>query len=173
MTTAYMPFRPALDGPFASRFLENVRYLSLEGARADDLIAVAAAEVDWALTGISVNPRQRRLYRAVWLLLRDPVRVGWSYRWQEGVLEVAPPPDDDVVRGSEAARQAKDYVRRAMETARKERSDDSTVTTTTPTTATSSRAIGQSSSPNAPSISWASRLSVSLRFLTTRTQYEP
>jgi len=53
---------------------------------------IIRTEVEWALSSHG-NPRQQAMYQAVWLLVRDLLRVGWTPRWNDdtATLEVAPP----------------------------------------------------------------------------------
>lgn len=91
MSVKYIPFRPSLHGHFATRFYKRVRQVSEHQSRNGELSSVIKEEVDWALNGSKVNPAQRRIYRATWLLIRDLDRVGWIFRWHNGTFEVAPP----------------------------------------------------------------------------------
>ncbi len=86
----YEPFRPALQERFLARFYQASRAMTLTSG--DDREDVIRAEVEWALHSHG-NPRQQAMYQAVWLLLRDLLRIGWLPRWNEetATLEVAPP----------------------------------------------------------------------------------
>ncbi|HMN28998.1 MAG TPA: DUF4338 domain-containing protein, partial [Caldilineaceae bacterium] len=116
----YIPFRPALTGPFAKRFYQKAERL-LEGQfdqeQVDNLIS---EEVTWATSSV-INPRQRRIYRAVWLFLRDLIRVGWHGRWLAGTLELAPPTEQEKPESEEDIAQAKGIVREAMKAPRLEK----------------------------------------------------
>src|SRR5215207_2916469 len=85
----FTPFRPALQERFLSRFHQVVQGLvDLPDHERDQCFQ---DEVNWA-RGEQGNPRQQSLYQAVWLLLRDLLRVGWTLRWniRTATLEVAP-----------------------------------------------------------------------------------
>ncbi len=87
----YEPFRPALQERFLSRFYQVSRELVFQAEQQrEDTIR---EEVTWAFV-IRGNPRQQAIYRAVWLLLRDLLRVGWGLRWNDdtSTLEITPPP---------------------------------------------------------------------------------
>ncbi len=71
-----------------SRFIEATTNLSGDPESASSVID---REVNWAISDTALNVRQRRMYRAIWLLLRDLLRVGWTCRVHERVFEVAPP----------------------------------------------------------------------------------
>ena len=88
---AYEPFRPALQERFLARFYQAAR--SLVHQTEPQREATIRTEVEWAITSQG-NPRQQALYKAVWLLLRDLLHVGWTPRWNEvtATFEVAPPP---------------------------------------------------------------------------------
>src|SRR5438874_12852206 len=91
MSVRYIPFRPSLHGPFARRFYDRVRPLAEHRSADAEIASVIRKEVDWALNESKVNPAQRKIYRATWLLFRDLRRVGWKFRWQNGTVEIAPP----------------------------------------------------------------------------------
>jgi hypothetical protein len=91
MSVKYLPFRPSLHGPFARRFYERIQHLDERKNVNDEITSAIRKEVDWALHESKVNPAQRRIYRATWLLFRDLLRVGWKFRWHNGTVEVAPP----------------------------------------------------------------------------------
>lgn len=92
-TYEFLPFRPALGGVFLRRFLERARALvstptGAESSESPD--AVVAEEIAWATNEV-LNPSQRKVYRAVWSLVGDLLRAGWTPRMNEGRLEIAPP----------------------------------------------------------------------------------
>lgn len=84
----FYPFRPNLSGRFMARFIEATTELANDPNEAGNVIV---REITWAISDTTLNVRQRRMYRAIWLLLRDLLRVGWSCRVHERVFEVAPP----------------------------------------------------------------------------------
>lgn len=121
MTVEYFPFRPALDGPFAKRFYERIKDLAEARIVYPAIEATVEEEVKWAVELRKTNPRQRRIYRAVWLLFRDLLRIGWSYRWSAGTLEIAPPSLLQEAHSEQEIQQAKQIVREAMVAPRRER----------------------------------------------------
>src|SRR5262245_23734892 len=84
----FVPIRPALQERFLARFHRIVQ--ELVGLPEKEWDATFQTEVRWGL-GQQGNPRQQALYQAVWLLLRDLLRVGWTMRWNTltATLEVA------------------------------------------------------------------------------------
>ncbi len=110
--TEFSPFRPALQERFLARFHRAVQDLVDQPLKERERIF--RAEVEWARVEQG-NPRQQALYQAVWLLLRDLLRVGWALRWNvvTGTLEVAPPPVEDRPRTPEGI-QAHKRLRRAI-----------------------------------------------------------
>ena len=114
----HLPFRPALTGLFAQHFYGQAKILA-ETPPAD-LEAFVQAELEW-VASLTINPRQQRIYRAVWLLLRDLLRVGWRPRWLASMLEVAPPVTQSEVHTLAEIAQAKELVRQAMAATRLER----------------------------------------------------
>ena|SRR5215212_3203230 len=115
-------FQPALYGPFAARFHARLKEL-YESNSLDrlDLEKVVRQEVKWAVDESTINPMQRRIYRATWMLLRDMVRVGWSYQYKNGTLEVTPPTPRKHASTHEEVQAVKDVVRRAMSESRQDR----------------------------------------------------
>jgi Domain of unknown function (DUF4338) len=109
---SYLPYRPALEGLFLSRFLDRAHALSATVAAGGCPDAIFSEEIAWATDGV-VNARQRRLYRAAWSLLQDLVTAGWNPRFRDGRLEVAPPVLHDATSADDV-RAAKDRVRRIM-----------------------------------------------------------
>lgn len=118
MIKHYFPFRPALDGPFAARFYKQVKELAESPTSNGQMEQVVVNEVDWATRSTTANPAQRRVYRAVWLLFRDLVRIGWSYRWNDGTVEVAAPSIGDTTEDDSDIRDAKQRIRNAMSATR-------------------------------------------------------
>ena len=115
----FLPLRPALDGPFLERFYRIIpEIIKCEGSGFEKIIQ---QEIDWAVNGTSVNPRQRRIYRATWLFLRDLLRAGWVCRWYEGTFEVAPPYKKTSVKNHHDIQREKNTIRNAMRQTRKER----------------------------------------------------
>lgn len=118
----FVPFRPALEGPFIARFNECVQRLALGPTSDDEVEKVTRQEWGWATAPNKqgLNPNQRRIYRAAWLLFRDLCRAGWQYRWNAGI-EVAPPQLAETAESVEEARIEKDIVRQIMRPARQEK----------------------------------------------------
>lgn len=86
----YEPFRPALQERFLARFHRTARALVIQPEHHRE--NTFRSEVEWARNSRG-NPRQQAMYQAVWLLLRDLLRVGWTPRWNDdtATLEIAPP----------------------------------------------------------------------------------
>ena len=120
MTNEYVPFRPALDGPFAKRFYDQIAYLAESGITYPEIESTVEEETSWAYEA-KANPKQRRIYRAIWLLFRDLLRVGWSYRWVGGTLEITPPSLQELARTPQEINRAKEQIREAMKVPRLER----------------------------------------------------
>lgn len=116
----YLPFRPTLQGPFARRFYKRAKELSERLNLNSETTSIIREEVDWALNAYKVNPVQRRIYRATWLLLRDLLRVRWTLRWHNGTLEVAPP-SKRFTSNNHDAKTEKATIRQAMAGPRLER----------------------------------------------------
>lgn len=110
----YIAFRPALTGPFATRFYETARELALNQPSLAEFNNRLEKELIWATDVQKINVPQRRIYRAVWMLFRDLVRVGWRYRWLAGTLEVGPPTDENGSTAVEHVTQIKEAIRQAM-----------------------------------------------------------
>ena len=92
MAPRFVPFRPALEGPLASRFFREIRTAVTSGsAESIELASLADAEVAWSQSRESVNPLQHAIFRACWLLLRDLHRIGWRLRWRSNTLELGRP----------------------------------------------------------------------------------
>lgn len=110
----YIAFRPALTGPFASRFYETAQHLASNQPDYEDLADLIEQEISWATHTQKINVQQRRIYRAAWMLFRDLVRVGWRYRWLAGTLEVGPPANREEMFTAESVQSAKETIRQAM-----------------------------------------------------------
>jgi hypothetical protein len=119
----YIPFRPALTGPFAKRFYDRASHMAESKIGYPEIETFVREELKW-VADIVINPKQRRIYRAVWLLLRDLLRVGWHYQWMAGTLEVVPPYVQPEVWTPEEIEQTKELVRQAMAAPRLERIAD-------------------------------------------------
>jgi len=115
-TVSFFPYRPALQGQFRTRFYEaacTLVQLFGDQARSEELVS---DELAWVEENVSLNPPQRRIYQAAWLLLRDLLRAGWLCRWADGRLEVKPPIAH--VDAKEQPLAAKQRVREAMQSER-------------------------------------------------------
>lgn len=86
----FEPFRPALQGRFLARFHQAAK--ELVSADQHALERIIKTEVEWS-DQTSGNLRQQDMYKAVWLLLRDLIRVGWIPGWnaKTSTFEVSPP----------------------------------------------------------------------------------
>lgn len=115
----YYPYRPAVDGIYLERFLKVSRELCDGLVALDEFGRRAVGEYEWASVSATINPAQRKIYRAAWMLLRDLVRVGWTVRWSSGGLEIAPPTLESLDPMTGKAR-----VRQAMAETRRERLRD-------------------------------------------------
>jgi hypothetical protein len=124
MYTNFVPFRPALEGIFLERFTQVASdffsvFTSLPYSEREVKIQTTVRrETQWAVSDFTVNPQQRRIYRAVWLLLNDLVKAGWQCRWRIGTLEIASPHVPPSASGNSAIQEAKDQIRQAMRPAR-------------------------------------------------------
>ena len=87
----YHQFHPRLTGLFLNRFHESCRELEQAQWSEQSVARTVSREYDWATADVVINGRQRKIYRAVWLLVRDLTRVGWDFRYSNNRLEVAPP----------------------------------------------------------------------------------
>lgn len=93
-----------------ARFAEASSRLCEDAAAVESVIN---GEVAWAHDGVQHNVRQRRAYRAIWLILRDLIRVGWQFRTHENVFELAPPSYSEA-NGTEDQAAYKELVRMLM-----------------------------------------------------------
>lgn len=112
----FVAFRPTLEGPFAARFYSKMREAVASEAtnNHDDFIRLVNGEVGWSLNEENLNPRQRRMYRACWLVLRDLQRIAWRFRWRANSLELAPPDTTARVTNQADVSSQKQAVRDAM-----------------------------------------------------------
>jgi hypothetical protein len=119
----FYPFRPALEGAFLARFYQRMERLLDDGAEDFSQRFERAAEEEylWATHGIAINPDQRLKYRAVWMLLRDLVRVRWELRLQNGVLEIASPQTRSIARSVEEMKRIKRVGRQMMSEVRRDK----------------------------------------------------
>jgi hypothetical protein len=108
----FAPFRPELQERFLTRFYLAAKELTRQATA--DWDAHIRQEVEWADTAAG-NPSQQVMYRAVWLLLRDLLRVGWVPAWndQTATFEIAPPSVQEHPRTAEEI-QAHKQARRDM-----------------------------------------------------------
>jgi hypothetical protein len=108
----FEPFRPALQGRFLARFHQAAKELVTSDQQAQDRIV--QTEVMWAEDAGS-NRRQQDMYKAVWLLLRDLMRVGWIPGWnvKTTTFEVATPVSNNRPLNQVEIKQHKE-MRRAM-----------------------------------------------------------
>jgi hypothetical protein len=120
MSTFFFPFRPALYGLFSTRFYDKVKQLTDNQLSLNEVELIVESEVNWVTQDCSVNPRQRKVYRTTWLLLRDIIRAGWSYRWNSGMIELRPPSFEEVNKPDEI-KKVKASIRDCMYEARKEK----------------------------------------------------
>lgn len=96
MNGKFYPFRPNIHGVFLERFQEKAMHLVEKNNIKIIIEDLATAEYNWATFESEINPRQRKIYRSVWLVLRDLIRVGWRARWNDGNLEITPPNDHSI-----------------------------------------------------------------------------
>ena len=64
MVVQHFPFRPALQGFFATRFYEQIAGLLGAENSSAERDRVVAGEIHWATHECATNPDQRRIYRA-------------------------------------------------------------------------------------------------------------
>lgn len=121
MATTFHPFRPKLEGLYLERFVEKVRALAASSNARQSVDTIAHTEYEWATHAANINPRQRTIYRAVWLFLRDLIRAGWNCRWQDSALELSPPEVPNRVGDDDAKIMLKDSTRASMADARRSR----------------------------------------------------
>jgi hypothetical protein len=113
MQRRYVPFRPNLSGIYADRFYERIRELYEKSKKSfEEIDNTAQEETRWAEQQY-LNPKQIKIFCAVWFLFRDLMRTGWAFRWNAGV-EVAPPIIKDSAHSGEEALAIKDQIRKMM-----------------------------------------------------------
>jgi energy-coupling factor transporter ATP-binding protein EcfA2 len=113
----YIPYKPALYGVFETRFYNQAMQLVELQQRKNPLAEIDAfiqSEVQWAVNGAKINPQQRRIYRAVWLLLRDLLQVGWKTRWHLETLQLLPPTHQQSVHSAIDIKAEKRTLKLAM-----------------------------------------------------------
>src|SRR5690606_19753646 len=118
--SSFHPLRFAIERMFQSCYSEVLRELANEGDVGLGIQRVAMREYNWATNEVRINTRQRRLYRTIWMFLRDIVRAGWRCRVRNGTLEVAPPSDDEF-NSEKEPREVKLAIRELMHEARREK----------------------------------------------------
>jgi hypothetical protein len=93
MAAKFVPFRPALEGVFATRFYRAIRSAIESGASRDwkAFAVIANGEVTWSAAAGEMNPTQHAILRACWLLLRDLQRIGWQFHWRSNTLYLGKP----------------------------------------------------------------------------------
>lgn len=124
MTTNQVPFRPALEGRFATRFFKVARGVATTTPKeaGEALHAAFKREMSWLeKQNKSVNPVQRSIYKAVWLLLLDLEVVGWTFSWSKNTLLLSKPRSNQPASSPDAVRAQKAVVRAAMKNARENR----------------------------------------------------
>lgn len=109
-----VPFRPALDGFFASRFYRAIRKVAQTDVVSREFEEAVTAEIDWAAENPSSSALQRQRYRTCWFLLRDLKRVGWRPVWQRNTLYLALPEHATTFHGVSEVQAHKNLVRAAM-----------------------------------------------------------
>ncbi|MDR1235556.1 MAG: DUF4338 domain-containing protein, partial [Holosporaceae bacterium] len=114
-----IPFRPKLEGVFLTRFYATAEkitnansQLSVESLISDELRRIE--------NECSNNIDQRCKCRAVWLLLRDLIRINWKACFRAGVLELSLP--EKTESGDKASSgQEKERLRNRLKESRLER----------------------------------------------------
>ena len=121
MSVRQIPFRPALEGFFANRFYREVKRATSSSCTNDDerFRKLVDAEIAWAKT--QKNGLQSAIYQAVWRLLHDLHRVGWSFSWTKNCLMLTKPTSSENVTGKAAIDRQKKQIREAMSFARVEK----------------------------------------------------
>ncbi|MBP2018538.1 hypothetical protein J2Z79_001953 [Symbiobacterium terraclitae] len=115
---SFYPYRPKLNGTFLERFHAKTFQLCQSAAPSVEIRRIALEEYEWATHEVMINPQQRRIYRASWLLLRDLLVAGWSCRWFDGEIQISPPSDTGDRVPEEQKSERKQSVRMAMYEAR-------------------------------------------------------
>ena len=119
MSTNQIPFRPAIAGFFASRFYRTVRNAIQSGILEHEpaFEKLVQAEIEWA-SSKKENKVQTAIYEAVWRLLHDLQRVGWTFSWTKNCLYLTKPSSSKKVKGQFAIAAQKEQVKQAMSYAR-------------------------------------------------------
>jgi hypothetical protein len=116
-----VPFRPNLQGVFQERFYRKILIFKNENIESNEIDALVSKEVDWATNNCKINIQQRRIYRAVWLLIQDLLRTGWQYKVTDGVLVLILPGRKNSYKNVEEIIDTKDKIRNYMESSRIEK----------------------------------------------------
>jgi hypothetical protein len=124
MHNRFIPFRPRLEGIFLSRFREKSQLFNKQ-ITIDEIENIVEQEVKWATNTCKVNARQRKIYRAIWLLLRDLIRTGWIYRINLGEIELSLPERSNVFKNYKEMQEAKEVLRNCMSYGKQERISES------------------------------------------------
>ena len=121
MNSSQVPFRPSLEGFFAARFYRTIRASLKKGALSSShkFDVIVGKEIVWA--GTQKNKLQSAIYKAVWLLLRDLQRVGWTMSWVKNCLLLTKPNSTSSVAKSADIPAQKESIRNAMAFARIEK----------------------------------------------------
>ena len=115
-------FSPKLEGLFRTRFYEKAQLLH----DIDSTDSISKEEVQWVENECTTNLRQRKIYRAVWLLLRDLVKAHWVPRFRDGkliltmpnLMELLSKHSDSVQASSIHSPESKAFLRSWMENSR-------------------------------------------------------
>lgn len=120
MQSRAVPFRPKLEGMFRNRFYEKAALLT-QGLPTEHTEKVIEEEIDWAENGIKTNIKQRKVYRAVWLFLRDLIHSNWNAEFNSGVLEMRLPSLNSKDLGDVNLQEKKEVLRSWMRDGRADR----------------------------------------------------
>lgn len=123
MQSRAVPFRPKLEGVFRNRFYEKASYFTPD-ITLDLIEKMIIEEIDWAENGIQTNIKQRKIYRAVWLFLRDLIHSNWKAEFNSGVLEMRLPSLTSRDLGDNTLQEKKRFLRSWMEEGRADRLSD-------------------------------------------------
>lgn len=115
-------FSPKLEGLFRTRFYEKAQLLH----DIDSTDSISKEEVLWVENECTTNLRQRKIYRAVWFLLRDLVKAHWVPRFRDGkliltmpnLMELLSKHSDSVQASSIHSPESKAFLRSWMENSR-------------------------------------------------------
>lgn len=123
MAAKFVPFRPALEGIFATRFYRAIRAGIETGATHDwkTFELIANGEVSWSIATGGMNRVQHAIFRACWLLLRDLQRIGWQFHWRNNTLFLGKPALATKPQTPEEIVAQKKAIQSAMAFARKDR----------------------------------------------------